>query len=71
MLFIELGTFTPTDSRTGLPVECNVHFGATATQTAALTDWGLGVFDIELTDAFGHPWTVVSGYAELDKDVSR
>ena len=71
-LFVECGTFTPTDSRSGEPVECNVHFAATAYQTANLpSDMGLCVFDIELTDPFGHPWTVVRGYAVLEKDVSR
>lgn len=68
--FVEVGTFAQTD-RYGNAVTCNVHFAATAYQTGSLPDFGLGVFDIELTDPFGHPWTVVDGYAVLDKDVTR
>ena len=69
-LLVECGTFTPTD-KSGTVVECNVKFEATAYQTGSLPDFGLGGFDLELTDPFGHPWTVVRGYAMLRKDYSR
>lgn len=68
---VTCGTFVQMDSRTGAAVTCNVHVSATAAQTAGLPDWGMGVFDIELIDTFGHPWTIVPGIALLRKDVTR
>lgn len=68
--YVEVGTFSPTNIN-GDVVPCNVFFEATHTQTAALEDWGLGVWDLQLTDPYGHPWTVRDGFAVLKKDTSR
>lgn len=66
---VEIGSFAQTD-RDGNPVTCNVHIGATDTQTTGL-GFAQAVFDIQLTDAFGRPWTIARGIAVLAKDATR
>lgn len=68
--FVEIGAFSPTKID-GTVYPCNVRYEATHTQTAALKNWGLGVWDLQITDPFGRPWTTRDGVAVLEKDVSR
>ena len=69
--FVEVGSFAPIRKDTGQPWPCNVHIAATAYQTGKLPTFGLGTWDLELTDGFGHPWTTLKGVAELDEDTTR
>lgn len=38
--------------------------------TAALADWGRGVWDLEVEDSFGHVTRLYHGYAVLSREVS-
>lgn len=69
---VEIGTFAQVD-RNGNAVTCNVHAGATAEMVAkdTMPDFSQAVFDIQLTDAFGRPWTIARGIAVLAKDATR
>lgn len=53
------------------PNQRNIAITLTAAATAALVDWGVGVWDIELTDATGHVVRVCGGQAALSREVTR
>ncbi len=49
----------------------NILLTVTPGDTAALTDWGQGVYDIELVSAGGTVTRLLEGFAILSKEVSR
>ncbi len=52
------------------PYQRNIAITLTAATTGALSDWGLGVWDIELTDSTGHVVRVYYGRAALNRQVT-
>lgn len=52
------------------PYQRNIAITLTAAATAALTDWGLGVFDLNLTDTTGHVIRVYEGSVALNRQVT-
>jgi len=52
------------------PYQRNIAITLTAATTAALSDWGLGVWDLELTDSTGHVFRVYFGRAALNRQVT-
>ncbi len=53
------------------PNQYNVGIVLPSSVTTALTDWGLGVYDLELTDSFGVITRVYEGQCVLSREVSR
>lgn len=49
---------------------CNVYVHIPIAVTEALTDWGRGVYDIEVLDDFGHSWLSVDGVARLRREAT-
>lgn len=49
----------------------NLAILITSAQTAAMTDWGVGVWDLETIDSFGNTTRRFSGAAVLSREVSR
>jgi hypothetical protein len=43
----------------------------TAARTKGLVDWGLGVWDLDVTDPYGHVTRVYEGRAALSREVGR
>lgn len=48
----------------------NMYVGLTAAVTAALTDWGYGVFDIEIVDTSSYVTRILEGSAVLSREVT-
>lgn len=48
----------------------NVYVYLTAATTAALTDWGYGVYTLEITDTFGNVMRVLEGTCRLSREAS-
>jgi len=53
------------------PYQYNIGFVFPNSVTGVLTDWGLGVYDLELTDPFGVITRVYEGQCVLSREVSR
>ena len=49
----------------------NILLTMTPSTTAALTDWGRGVYDLELVSGGGTVTRVLEGYAVLSKEATR
>jgi hypothetical protein len=47
---------------------CNVYIQISASVTAGLTDWGFGVYNLEVVDTFLHSWLFVDGTARLRRE---
>jgi hypothetical protein len=52
-------------------VVTNVRATVLAAVSEPLSDWGLGRWDIELADAFGHVQRLLEGQAVLSREVTR
>jgi len=48
----------------------NVYVTMSAAQTAALADWGFGVYTLEITDTFGAVLRVLEGTCRLSREAS-
>lgn len=53
------------------PNQYNLGIVLSSTATAALGDWGLGVYDLEVVDAIGNVTRVYHGAATLEREVTR
>jgi hypothetical protein len=49
----------------------NVRATLVPSDTSSIGDWGLGRYDIEVEDGFGHVTRVVEGQAVLSREVTR
>lgn len=49
----------------------NVRITLAPTDTTPLTDWGLGIWDLELVDAYGHVKRIFEGSCVLSREVTR
>lgn len=49
----------------------NVRIVLTPAITSPLADWGLGVYDVELIDTFGHVLRFIEGMAVLSREITR
>jgi len=48
----------------------NVYIQIAASVTANLTDWGRGVYNLEVTDLFNHSWLFVDGVCRLRREAA-
>lgn len=53
------------------PNQRNIAITLTAATTAALVDWGVGFWDIELVDGSAHVTRCYQGFAALSREVTR
>lgn len=49
----------------------NVRIVVPVATTAALVDWGVGVYDLELINPFGHVTRLLHGSCQLSREISR
>lgn len=49
---------------------CNIYIVIPASVTTNLTDWGMGVWDLEVTDTFNHSWLSIDGVARLRREAT-
>lgn len=52
------------------PKQWNVGLAIPNSVTAALVDWGIGLYDLELVDTFGKVQKVLYGSCQLQREVS-
>lgn len=53
------------------PDDYNVEVNVSASVTDTLSDWGMGVWDLEIEDPFGNVYTWIRGNAYLLRAASR
>lgn len=52
-------------------VVSNLRIVLTPSDTTPLSNWGNGMYDLELTDSFGHVLRVIEGAAVLSRELTR